>query len=140
MPIQSWWYWDRTENLQVIWGENQYGDSIPTVETPLYFSEEQERLLIEATTPDHLIYYLKLNNAFLIDGMNDLELYEFVVETLPKAQEYGISGTRDLLNFICLKLLYQEKFNTDEKLQSLLLDLKNKHISMDDIMLKLTKG
>lgn len=139
MPIQSWWYWDRTGNIQVIWGENQYGDLTP-VETPLYFSEEQERLLIESTMPDHLVYYLKLNNAFLIDGINDLELYEFVVERLSKAQEYGLSGTRDLLNFICLKLLYQEKFDTDEKLQSLLSDLKNKDISMDDIMLKLAKG
>ena len=99
-----------------------------------------ERLLLEATAADNLIYYLKLKNAFLIDGMSDLELYEFVVETLPKAQKYGLSGTRDLLNFICLKLLYQEKFDTDEKLQSLLSDLKNKHISMDDIMLKLAKG
>jgi hypothetical protein len=33
---------------------------------PLTFTVEQEEMMVEATFPDNLIYYLKLNNEFLI--------------------------------------------------------------------------
>lgn len=139
-PIQSWWYWDREQQLQVIFGLNQKFDQLPFIATPLHFSVMQEEQMIEATLPDHLIYYLKQNSAFLINGISEQNLYKFVIETLPEAREYEISGTRDLLNFLCLKLIYKEQFDTDEKLQKSLLELKNKNIVMDEMMANLTQA
>ena len=72
--------------------------------------------MVEATFPDNLIYYLKLNNEFLISHMTDNELYQFVIKSIPEARAYNLFGTRDILNFICLKLIYKENFLTDKGL------------------------
>lgn len=139
-PIQSWWYWDREQHLQVIFGLNQNFEQLPFYETPLHFSVVQEEQMVEAVLPDHLIYYLKQNSAFLINDISEQGLYKFVTDALPEARAYEISGTRDLLNFLCLKLIYKERFDTDEKLQKSLLELKNKNIAMDEIMTNLTQA
>ncbi len=138
-PIQSWWYWDRTRSLQAIFGLNQKFEQLPVIATPLHFSVEQEERIVEATLPDNLIYYLKLNNSFLIDDMDDAQRYAFVINTLPEAREYTLTGTRDLLNFMCLKLLYKENFSLDEQLQKMLFKLKHKQISMDEVMVHLAE-
>jgi hypothetical protein len=104
-PVQSWWYWDRLSNLQSIFGLNERVEVLPSIEKPLHFTVEQEEMMVEATFPDNLIYYLKLNNSFLVDKIDDESLYEFVIESIPEARDHYLSGTRDILNFICIKLI-----------------------------------
>ena len=133
-PIQSWWYWDRLGNIQAIFGLNEKTEDFSAIATPLHLTAEQEEMLVEATFPDNLIYYLKLNNAFLVDEIDDYELYQFVMKTIPEAREYKLEGTRDILNFISIKLIYKEKFSTDAELQTVLSQLKNQQIMMDDAM------
>ena len=86
----------------------------------------QEEMMVEATLPDNLIYYLKLNNSFLVDKMNDDTLYKLVIQSIPEARTYDLSGTRDILNFICLKLIYKDQFNQDTELKFQLNQLKVK--------------
>ncbi|SSR34812.1 Uncharacterised protein [Acinetobacter baumannii] len=136
-PIQSWWYWERLGKLQVIWGINERVEQLPYVQVPLTFTVEQEEMMVEATFPDNLIYYLKLNNEFLISHMTDNELYQFVIKSIPEARAYNLFGTRDILNFICLKLIYKENFLTDKGLNQKLERLKDKKISMDEVMVQL---
>ena len=133
-PIQSWWYWDRSGNLQGIFGLNERVELLPSIETPLHFSSEQEEMMVEATFPDNLMYYLKLNNSFLVDKIDDDTLYQLVVKSIPKARAYDLSGTRDILNFICLKLIYKDQFESDHNLQYLLIHLKDKKFTMDQVM------
>jgi len=133
-PIQSWWYWDRLSNLQGIFGLNERVEMLPSIEKPLHFTVEQEEMMVEATFPDNLIYYLKLNNSFLVDKIDDESLYEFVIESIPEARDHCLSGTRDILNFICLKLMYGFQFESDRNLQHLLNNLKDKKLTMDQIM------
>lgn len=133
-PIQSWWYWDRSRNLQGVFGLNERVETLPTIETPLQFSVEQEEMMVEATFPDNLIYYLKLNNSFLVDKIDDDTLYHFVIKSIPEARAYDLFGTRDILNFICLKLIYKDQFNQDVELLKKLNHLKNKKLSMDELM------
>ena len=89
---------------------------------------------VEATFPDNLMYYLKLNNSFLVDKIDDDTLYQLVVKSIPKARAYDLSGTRDILNFICLKLIYKDQFESDHNLQYLLIHLKDKKFTMDQVM------
>ena len=133
-PIQSWWYWDRLRSLQCILGLNERVEVLPQVKTPLHFTIEQEEMMVEATLPDNLIYYLKLNNSFLVDKMDDETLYQFVVKSLPEARMYDLSGTRDILNFICLKLIYKDQFNQDAELKVQLKRLKSKQLNMNEVM------
>jgi len=133
-PIQSWWYWDRLSNLQSIFGLNERVEVLPSIEKPLHFTVEQEEMMVEATFPDNLIYYLKLNNSFLVDKIDDESLYEFVIASIPEARDHYLSGTRDILNFICLKLMYGVQFESDDNLQHLLNNLKDRKLTMDQIM------
>jgi hypothetical protein len=137
IPIHSWWYWNKAQQLQKIVGFNQYTEMLPTIQTPILFTVEQEEQMIEATLPDNLTYYLKLNNGFLVDHFNDQTLYKMIVDSLPEAKKIGLSGTRDLVNFMCLKLAYKDKFDTDTQLQSILNDVEKTKISMDDAMQKI---
>ncbi|WP_151723662.1 DUF4123 domain-containing protein [Acinetobacter ursingii] len=133
-PIQSWWYWDRLGFLQTIFGLNERVDVLPQIEVPIKLNVEQEEMLVEASFPDNLIYYLKLNNSFLIEKMDDYALYQFVIKTIPEAREFQLSGTRDILNFICLKLIDQDNFYTDLKLKEKLEKMRNKQITIDGLM------
>lgn len=136
-PIQSWWYWDRLGNLQTIFGLNERVEILPRIETPIQLNVEQEEMLVEATFPNNLMYYLRLNNSFLIENIGDQILYQFVIKSIPEARAFYLSGTRDILNFICLKLIYQENFYTDSELKVNLEKMKNKQISIDDVMAKM---
>ena len=133
-PIQSWWYWDRLGKIHGVFGLNERVEILPIIESPLKFTVEQEEMMVEATFPDNLIYYLKLNNSFLVDKIDDYELYQFVINTIPEARNYHLSGTRDILNFICLKLIYKENFSSDMKIKIQLDNLKDKKVSMDEVM------
>lgn len=134
-PVQSWWYWDRLGELQVLFGLNKiYEHYEKNKIEPLVFSAEQEELMVEATFPDNIIYYLKLNNSFLIREISDIDLYDFVTSSIPEARLYGLSGTRDILNFICLKLIYGNDYLNISKVNDVLNLLKNKKIDMDEAM------
>ena len=52
---------------------NQYetGKYAPDLLTAIKISAEQEEMMVEATFPDNLMYYLKLNNSFLVDKIDD---------------------------------------------------------------------
>lgn len=134
-PIYSWWYWDRLSQLHKIDGKGEselrrFYDWRNSFE----FSAHQEALMVEATFPDHLIYYLKLNNPFLVEAFNEWDLYQYVIEKISQAREYTLNGTRDILNFICLTLIYKDNFEINKLLQSSLLNVKAKKITMDQAM------
>lgn len=134
-PIYSWWYWDRLSQLHKIDGK---GESelrrFYDWRKPFEFSAQQEDLMVEATFPDHLIYFLKLNNPFLVEVFKDWDLYQYVIEKISKARKYTLNGTRDILNFVCLTLIYNDDFEKNMLLQSILLKVKAKDITMDQAM------
>lgn len=134
-PIHCWWYWDRLKHLQKIEGKGQ-NDLLRFYDwrNPLEFTVEQEEQMIEATFPDLLIYYLKLNNPFLVENFNSWDLYQYVIEKISQAREYTLNGTRDILNFICLNLIYKDNFENNKQLQSSLLNVKANKITMDQAM------
>jgi hypothetical protein len=55
--------------------------------------------------PDLLIYYLNLNQVHLRDRLPPLAMHWFVRQQLVFARRQGLSGTRDLLNYLCLALI-----------------------------------
>jgi hypothetical protein len=89
-PIHSWWYWDRKDKLHKIIGSNGH-ESLKFYDwqNPFTFTPVQEDMMVEATFPDHLIYYLNLNNPFLVEEFKEWELYPYVVKKIALAREYG---------------------------------------------------
>lgn len=134
-PIYFWWYWDRLKQLQKIEGKGQNDlRRFYDWRNPLEFTVKQEDQMVEATFPDLLIYYLKLNNPFLVENFNSWDLYQYVIKKISQAREYTLNGTRDILNFICLTLIYKDDFENNKLLQSSLLNVKAKKITMDQAM------
>lgn len=56
------------------------------------------------------------------------------MQTLSNWQVKAKSGTRDILNFICLKLIYKNDFYDNTKIKDHLEMLKLNKISMDELM------
>lgn len=139
-PIQTWWYWNRHGQLHHMIGQGQNLTEPVQLQTPLAFTVQQEEKIVEATLPDNLMYYLKENNQFLINGLSDAQLYEKIKQDLEDAKTYELYMVKDLLNFICLKLMYKENFETDPSLNTLFEQLKQKQITMDDLMQKIMQG
>jgi hypothetical protein len=48
-------------------------------------TQQQVDDLVEASVPDHVLYYLELNQAFLIGDVPSGQRYEMVLRALAKA-------------------------------------------------------
>ncbi|MGZ8884794.1 MAG: DUF4123 domain-containing protein [Halobacteriota archaeon] len=115
--MQAWWYWDRAGNLHALQTDDT--GSAPAL-PPLTLSQTQVDDLVEASVPDHVLYYLQLNQPFLIDGIPYLQQYKVVRDTMKEARDTGLNSMRDLVNFICMKLIYGDRMHTDVFIRALL--------------------
>ncbi|XID74108.1 hypothetical protein ACF3NA_05930 [Alkanindiges sp. WGS2144] len=130
--MHSWWYWDRKDDIHAIFGERE--ELVHKDVIPLQFTAAQEDMLVEATLPDTLLYYLNLNNPLLIETVPEDKRYQFICKKIADARSFGLDGLKDMLNFICVVLIYKERMNNDESVLSVLARLKHKEISMDEAM------
>jgi hypothetical protein len=108
--MKGWWYWDRA-------GE---AHSIALVETvchinrgPIALSQEQVDDLIEASVPDHVLYYIELNQSHLLNDVAPRNRYFLVSHALARAREIGLAGMRDLVNYVCVELIYKERIHDE---------------------------
>jgi hypothetical protein len=121
-PISQWWYWDRTGELHVAAEEKL---DCPRALLPLRLSQSQIDNLVEATVPDHILYYLELNQPMLVDHVAPSLRYEFVQRALLRARDIGLLSMGDLVNYVCLELIYRDRLYQDEIIIDLLGDVKN---------------
>lgn len=131
-PMHSWWYWDRKGDIHAIFGDRK--ELVYQGVIPLQFTAAQEDMLIEATLPDTLLYYLNLNNPLLIEAVPEDKRYEFICKKIADARSFNLNGLKDMLNFICVVLIYKERMNNDENILSVLERVENKEISMNEAM------
>lgn len=131
-PMHSWWYWDRKGDIHAIFGERE--ELVYKGLIPLQFTAAQEDMLVEATLPDTLLYYLNLNHPLLIEAVPEDKRYDFICQKIADARSFGLNGLKDMLNFICIILIYKERMNDDENILSVLERVKNKEINMDQAM------
>ena len=76
----------------------------------------------------------RIKVRFLFTRTDDHALYKLVIQSIPETRTYDLSGTRDILNFICLKLIYKDQFNQDTELKFQLNQLKVKELNMNEVM------
>lgn len=108
--VDAWWYWDRTGEMHSV-RIGGVENGLPT--TPLTLTQEQVDDLVEASVPDHVLYYLELNQPLLISEVPSTRRYEIVRQALSEARDLGLLVMRDLVNFTCLKLIYNDRMRTD---------------------------
>jgi hypothetical protein len=106
--LNAWWYWDRTGSIHSIVLEE-----VPCrlFDRSITLSQQQVDDLVEASVPDHVLHYINSNQPHLLDGVASEKRYEFVSHALSRGRAIGITGMRDLVNYICVELIYKEKMN-----------------------------
>ncbi|MFM0047410.1 DUF4123 domain-containing protein [Paraburkholderia sediminicola] len=134
-PVLEWWYWDRAGRLQSIdWNANSIGDASALIPPPLQLNQHQVDELVEASVPDSVLYYIRLNMPGLLLRIPDSAQYAFVRSQILNARQYGLEGTGDLVNYCCIALTYGNSFNTLPEVAALLEQVKSKVLTFDDLM------
>lgn len=124
--IEHWWYWGRTGTLHAVStsASQSRGDT-----NFLKLSQQQVDELVEASVPDHVLYYINLNQPHLIRDVQMEERYPLVRAALRHAHEIGLITMRDLVDFVCVSLMYRPDMYQNEQILGLLERVRLKEIS-----------
>lgn len=130
-PVGHWWCWSRSGRLH----EYAASDfSVPPAPLPLALSAAQVDALVQSSVPDLLIYYVNLNQVHLRDKLTPLAMHWFARQQLVYARRLGLTGTRDLLNYLCVALTVGERFDQYPSLSPILTRVKAGQLSFDKAM------
>jgi len=124
--IGFWWYWDRSGAMHSI----SVGTSDAQNNTGfLKLSQQQVDELVEASVPDHVLHYINLNQAHLIRDVHVGERYSLVRTALIRAREIGLASMRDLVDFVCVVLIYKSEVHKNKLILELLERVKRRELS-----------
>ncbi|WP_179401882.1 DUF4123 domain-containing protein [Burkholderia guangdongensis] len=134
-PVLEWWYWDRAGRLKSIdWDRSPVADAALSIQPPLQLDQRQVDELVEASVPDNILYYIRLNMPGLLLHVPESAQYAFVRSQILNARQYGLEGTGDLVNYCCIALAYGASFNTLPEVAVLLEQVRTKLLTFDDLM------
>lgn len=138
-PITAWWYGDRSGAWHCIEPQLAASSDQPAAfqahQQPLQLTQQQEDALVEASVPDQILYYIRLNTPLLFEEhVSAYNRYRFVRTTLKAGRILGLTGLRDLVNYTALCLIYRQRMQTDADILSLLSQVQQKHITLDEAM------
>ena len=107
---EGWWYWGRNGLLhRVTPSVHPSVHALP----PLKLTQLQVDELVEASVPDHLLSYIRDNRPPLLAPYSPLEQYMQVKGHLQDARKLGLSGMRDMLNYICIAFIKGDRAASD---------------------------
>ena len=129
--IAKWWYWDRNGVIHSF--AVRASSDVATVRS-LQLSQRQVDDLVEASVPDHLLYYLTLNQSNLISDFSQSDRYRIVCSALAGARDIGLISMRDLVNYVCVELIYKERLRKDQYISDLLKQVKTRRLSFQDAL------
>jgi hypothetical protein len=132
--LARWWYWDRAQRLHEIDLENCRPGESGEQAAPFRLSQAQIDDLVEASMPDHVLYFVELNQAHLLYGLGHIERYDFVSKALIEARTLGLEAMRDLVNYVCVALIYKDRLQTDPDIIAILAEVHSRRLSFDDAM------
>lgn len=129
--IAKWWYWDRNGVI------HSFAVRATPAVAPVRSLELDQRQvddLVEASVPDHLLYYLTLNQSNLINDFSSSEQYHIVRGALNRARDIGLISMRDLVNYVCVEMIYKERLREDRYIADLLNQVKTRQLSFHDAL------
>lgn len=133
--VLGWWYWDRAGCLQAIdWNGSSASDARSEIQLPLTLDQHQVDELVEASVPDSILYYIRLDMPGLLLRLPESAQYAFVRSQILNARKYGLEGTGDLVNYCCVALAYGEAFDVLPQVAVLLEQVRSKILTFDDLM------
>lgn len=107
---EGWWYWGRGGLLHRIGPPaNSTVHALP----PLKLTQRQVDELVEASVPDHLWGYMKDNQPQLLAPHSPLDQYFQVKRHFQDARKLGLSGMKDMLDYICIAFIKGDRAASD---------------------------
>lgn len=130
--LQGWWYWDRDGALHSLAMDGH----APTVQLskPLKLVQHQVDELVEASLPDHVLFYVDLNQPHLLTDIAPRARYDYVERTLRDAKELGLQTMKDLVNYVCATLVYGARWQQDKTIAELLARVKRGELKFSAAM------
>lgn len=127
--LEGWWYWDRMGAMHAI----AIDEASPPVRlsAPLALSQDQVDELVEASVPDHVLYFVDLNQPHLLHDIPKRERYAYVKNALAGARDIGLKSMKDMVNYVCMTLIYGARWNTDGTIRQLLARVKSGELRFD---------
>ena len=129
--LSGWWYWDRAGHLHQVRVEPAKNGKLTG---PIPLTQQQVDDLVEASVPDHVLYYLELNQPFLIADTSPTQRYALVREALRSGRDIGLSTMGDLVNYVCVELIYKQRMREDRSVVDILDQVKQGRLSFHDAM------
>ena len=108
--VSHWFYWDRDGELHLVPMSRKAG---PVKAKPFELTQQQVDDLVEASIPDHVLYYVKLNQPVLLSEIPEEKHYARVSLALGEAKSLGLSTMSDLVNYVCVDLVYGERMQSE---------------------------
>lgn len=160
-PVAAWWYWDRDGAFHEVTPTSSPAPLLSpspslspaspsaapapssSLTAPLAFAPQPPTLtldqsqvdaLVEASVPDHVLYFLELNQPLLLEPIAPADRYRIVARAIANARAYGLDAMQDLVNFLCAALIYQDRFNVDPAITALLADVKRGTLRFADAL------
>ena len=130
--VSGWWYWDRASAMHTVSIEVE----MPTVRLskPLKLRQHQVDELVEASMPDHVLYYVDLNQPHLLRDIPPEARYGYVMRALSGAREIGLETMKDLVNYVSVSLIYGTRWNQDSVIAGVLARVKARQIRFSEAM------
>ncbi|SEO63600.1 protein of unknown function [Duganella sp. CF517] len=130
--LSGWWYWDRDGEMHTIAIEVE----TPTIHMskPLKLRQPQVDELVDASTPDHVLYYVDLNQPHLLRDIRPQARYGYVARALLGARDIGLETMKDLVNYVSMTLIYGKRWNEDSVIAGVLARVKNGEIRFSEAM------
>jgi hypothetical protein len=124
--VEGWWYWDRDGGRR--------GCAVPPplaadLVLPLQLAQTQVDDLVEASVPDHVLYYLDLNQPLLLAEVPPPQRYAVVRSAIQEARDIGLEGMKDLVNYVCAAVVYKDRMRQDAQIRKLLEAVKQGSLS-----------
>lgn len=106
----------------------------PPSKAPLNLTQTQVDDLVEASVPDHVLYYVELNQPLLITESPLRERYCVVREALLRARDLGLVIMKDFVNFVCVKLLDGDRMETNQAILDLLVQVRDCRLTFPEAL------
>jgi len=127
--LAGWWYWDRDGQQHAV----DVGATPPVrLPAPLLLTQNQVDQLVEAGVPDHVLYFVDLNQPNLLRDVPEASRYAYVKQALAGARAIGLIGMRDLVNYVCMTLIYGERWYSDPRITALMTRVKHGDLEFDE--------
>jgi hypothetical protein len=130
--LDGWWYWDRDGAVHSV----EVDPGMPQLRSaaPISLRQQQVDDLVEASLPDHVLYFVRLNQPHLLDKISEQSHYAFASKEVTKARKIGLDSMNELVNYVCAALIYGAQWESNPSIRSVMSRVESGELKFGDAL------